>query len=136
MRFALTQSLDAEPARSLADTALDLNGRQAEVLQAEGDVVLDAGGNDLAFRVLEDHAHGLADLVEVGGINGSETVNQNIAASRCDKPVEQACQRRLAGPVGADQTDELARGDIEVDVRQCRRVTPGSVRIPVRDVFK
>ena len=41
-----------------------------------------------------------------------------MPASAHGQPEQQAEQRRLAGPVGADQAVDLAGGDVEVDAVQ------------------
>ena len=76
----------ADEIERLVHPTADFLGRNAEVFGAEGDVLLDDGGNELVIGVLEDHADPSAKLIEVllGHILARDVaaVDQNLTRGR------------------------------------------------------
>ena len=72
---------------------------------------------------LEDHADAAARLAQAAARQAGEleVAQEHLAGGRLDQAVDAADQRRLAGAGGADQADDLARGD----ARTTRRSAPG-----------
>ena len=103
-------SVSRNRVQHLVDPAPDVRRRPRQVLEAERDVVLDALGDELVLGVLEEHA----DLAARGH---AAVVGQQVVAAgdgdrgpgRLLQAAEQARERGLAGAVGADDGDELAR---------------------------
>ena len=50
-----------------------------------------------------------------------DAVVKHLAFARLDQPVDAAKQRRLAGAARAEDDEELARRDVDVDVRSSAR---------------
>jgi len=75
MRRAAPQRLDLDDPHRFGDPRVDLGLSQAEVLRAEGDVLLDHRGDQLVVRILEHHPHDLPDPAQLGGIAGREAID-------------------------------------------------------------
>ena len=69
-------------------------------------------------RRVEHGLAGRADDLLRQVADGRSLRDADLAAVRLDLPGDDAQQRRLAGPVRADQTDPLARDDGPVDVTE------------------
>ena len=70
-------------------------------------------------EMLEDHAHLLAQLVDVDlFLRDIDAVEQNRATRRCLQQVQAAQERALAGAGGADGRDDIALPDIDGDAVQ------------------
>ena len=109
-----------------ADAALDLGGLDAEVLGAEGDVVLHDRGDDLVVGVLEHEAEALARAAvrgEVDAAAGEDVLAQerHVAGVRGEEPRQHEGERGLARAVGAQDADVLAGTDVERDVVEGER---------------
>ena len=109
----------------------------AEVLQAEEQLVLDHGGDHLRVDVLRHASHGSrdvgeADLAGVMAVNDGGAVEASAIVVR-HRAGEHRRQRRLAGARGAGHAHELTGEDLERDV-----VEGALVALPVaeRDVFE
>ena len=72
-------------------------------------------GFERAGRVLEDHLHGAAHLRAASRSPTGVAVERDRARRRLDEPDDRADQRRLAAPGLADEGDDLAAADVEVD---------------------
>ena len=88
--------------------AADLCTGDAQVLRGEGHVLLHHVGNDLVVRVLEDHAHPLADGEEVCSLGGVHPLHQDLAAGGDEDGVHGLGQGGLAGAVVAQHHHEAA----------------------------
>ena len=64
--------------------------------------------HDLVVRVLEHHAHGLADVVNFVIVGGVHAFHIHLAAFRQQNGVEVLCQRGFAAAVGPQHRHELA----------------------------
>ena len=109
-----------------ADAALDLGGLDAEVLGAEGDVVLHDRGDDLVVGVLEHEAEALARAAVRGEVDvaaGEDLLAQerHVAGVRGEEPRQHEGERGLARAVGAQDADVLAGTDVERDVVEGER---------------
>ena len=80
VRRVLFVLIDADIHQRAVHTLPDLLGRDADVLQAEGDVLLHHGGDNLVVRVLEHHPHLLADVVQPLLVGGVDAVHIDLAA--------------------------------------------------------
>ena len=132
VRLAHPELRQAEPVQHLVDPAQDLLRRPRQVLEAERDVVLHALGDELVLGVLEEDAD-LAPGGEAAAV-GQQVVPAGDGHGRPGRllqPAEQARQRGLAGPVGADDGDELARHHGQVDPGEG---VEGSAGIAVREL--
>src|SRR5450759_3256538 len=90
--------------------------RHAEVLRAEGHVLLDYGGDDLVVRDLKHHADGRANGDDVVGLLGVQAANEHVALCGEQQGVEVFGQGGLAGAVVADDGKILAREHVDADV--------------------
>ncbi len=118
---------DAEQVEHVFDAAPHHVGRDAEVLHRVRELVLDGVGDEARGRVLADDADAIRELTR--GRDGRDAVDRDASEQRAagevrDEPVHRAQQRRLARTGLADDEEELALVDREVDVdeRGLRRV--------------
>jgi hypothetical protein len=65
VRRAVAVFVDAGHLHRGVDPGADLGRGHAQIFEGERHVLLDDGGDDLVVRVLEHHAHLLADVVEM-----------------------------------------------------------------------
>ena len=124
MRLAPPQLLEAEPREHLVDARADRRRLPGEVLEAEGDVLLDVLGDELVLGVLEEDPDLAPRRLAAGG--GQQVASAGHGPAPGGRPrqaAEQPRQRRLAGPVRPDHGERLARAD--------RQVEPGE-RVVVR----
>ena len=105
---ALTVFVDAGHLHGVVHPAAHLLGRHTEVFQRKGNVFLHHGGHDLVVRVLEHHAHGLADVVNFVIVGGVHAFHIHLAAFRQQNGVEVLGQRGFAAAVGPQHRHELA----------------------------
>ena len=73
----------------------------------KGNVLFHHGGNDLVVRVLEHHAHGLADIVELVFVCGVHALHIHLAALRQQNGVEVLGQRGFTTAVCTQYRHEL-----------------------------
>jgi hypothetical protein len=107
MGFASFVAFEADGPNGPGDPLTHLLAGNAEVLQSEGDVVLDERGDEAVLRVLEEDAQVLADHE---GFRGRVVArDQHPARVGLQEAVQEANQGGLAAPVRADHTDVLAR---------------------------
>ena len=99
--------VDAGHLHGVVHPAAHLVLRHAEVFQRKGDIFLHHGGNDLVVRVLEHHAHGLADIVEFLFVCGVHALHIHLAALRQQNGVEVLRQRGFAAAVCTQHRHEL-----------------------------
>ena len=118
--FAMAQVGDAHGVEGRCDAPLDLAVVDAEVLEAEQQLVLHDGGHHLSIDVLEDRA---GDLGYIGEGRLADVESRHECGAKQAAPImvgdgagDDARQRRLSGTRGADQADEGALFDGEVDV--------------------
>ena len=117
------QLVYAQVRGDVGDEPLDLVSGEAQLQRAEGELVAHVGAEELDVRVLEDEADAGPEvtaerrvLERVFGERGAE--GEDLAGAGEDQAVEHLQQRRLAGPVRADDGDVLAGLDLQVDPGQ------------------
>ena len=120
---------------------LDLSGRDAQILAAERDLVLDAHLHDLALRILEDQADG-ARQIGHEMLFGVLAEDRHIAAKHAagdvgHQPIERHAEGRLPRADAAEQGHELPALDLEVDPLEHgnRLIALGQRRIGVEEVL-
>jgi hypothetical protein len=111
------------------DARADLRRRRAEVLEPEGDLVLDERHHDLVLGILED---GRDRPGEIRGAGRARVLTRDhhpsgeaTAVEVRDEPGEGAQERRLPGAGGPEERDDLAGLELERD----RPETPGRARV-------
>ena len=120
----LERVVDPRPALSAA-------GRRCE-LQAEGEVALDAHVRPQRV-VLEDHADPpLLGRHALPSCPDHPAVERDRAIVGIVQPGDDAQKRRLAGAARAEQRDDLAGGDIEIERLQHRACRRASCEMPVQ----
>ncbi len=124
-RVAIGEVLDPERREGPARSGHGLGDRQPQVHRPEGHLLEDRGGDPgaLRLRVLEADHDPLRELVDRAGHR--LTVDQHLAAQlAADRRRRQArrdqAERRLAGLVGADEPDDLAVAQRQVDLVEDR----------------
>jgi hypothetical protein len=118
VRHHVLDAVEPDEVQLLADDLLDVRIAELRVLaQAEGDVLAD-GHRVKKRRVLEDHAHLEADLVELRLTHRHDVlpVDEDLAARRLDEADEQAQERALARARAADDGERLPVVDRQADV--------------------
>ena len=118
--------LEMEGAQDLVNAATHLQRVDALVLKAKHDVRLDGGCHHLVVGILEDHGDTAADVLQRRVIYG-HTVDAHGAGGGDKQPVETACQRRLAGAVGADEGRPSPR--LEGDMHPAQSRNAGCVNV-------
>ena len=93
---------------------LDLIARHTEIFRRKGDILFDDVRDDLVVRVLEHHAHRLADRQQQFLVLRVHAVDRDAAARRQQDRVEMLGERRFAAAVVAKHGDKAARLDGEV----------------------
>ncbi len=108
-----------------------LGGRKRRVFQAHRDVLLDCQPWEQAV-VLKDNA-----AFQPGAGDG-RAIEQDTPLVVAIQAQNQAQQRRLAATAGADDADELARRDVQVDIVQyLKRCSTAGLGIePLADVLQ
>ena len=104
----LPELVDAGHLHGLIHSAAHLVRRHTQVLQRKGHILFHHGGHDLVIRVLEHHAHRLADVVELAVVAGVHVFHIDLAAFRQQDGVEVLSQRGFAAAVGTQHGHELA----------------------------
>ena len=87
----------------------DLLARHAEILRRKGDILLNDIRHDLVVRVLEHHAHRLANGKQQRFVLRVHTVDRDAAARGQQNRVEMLGERRFAAAVVAEHGDKAAR---------------------------
>ena len=110
-------------------------GLDAQVLEAEGDLVRDARHHDLVLRILEQRRHRAGELgrprrARVPAVDGDAALEAPAVEVR-HEPGERAQEARLARAGRAEQRDELARLDGERDVHERRQLARVRERDPL-----
>src|SRR6266511_2179562 len=120
----LGKMLGADRGERFARATQDLGRTDADVLEPERHLELDARQHDLVIRLLEeghDDSRGRrgtnAGRVEARDLDGAR---EAPAVEVGHEPGERAQQRRLARARRSEQRDELARLDVERDAGQRR----------------
>ena len=126
VRGALAQLVDAGHLHGVVDAAAHLAGGHAQVLQGKGHVLFHHGGHDLVVGVLKDHAHLLADVVELGVVGGVHPLHRDGAGLGQQDGVEVLGQGGLAAPVGPQHRHKLAPPHPHAHPVQC---VAGGVRV-------
>ena len=114
----------------LVHPAADFGGLHPVVLQGKGHVLLHNGGDDLVVRILEDHPHPLADVVEVLFLPGVHPFYQDPSPHGQEDGVEMLGEGALPGAVVPQNGQELARGDLQGDLLQHQ---PGGILLLVSE---
>ena len=100
----------------------DLARRRADVLEPEGDLVLDAAEDDLVLGILEEGGDVAGEIgrPEAPGVlaRDHDAALEPAAVEVRDEPRERAQERRLAGARRAEHRHDLARLDAERHVRE------------------
>ena len=122
LQGAAAQLGQAEQVEGLLDPASHGGGLDAHRLHAVGDLLLDGVGDERGDRVLHDHTDEVGEVagaVRAGVPAGDhDRAAQPAAGEVRHQPVDAPQQRRLPAAGGADDQDQLALGDGEVDVRE------------------
>ena len=120
---------------------LDFSGRDAQILAAERDLILDAHLHDLAFRILEDQADGACQIGHVV-LFGVLAENRHVAAKHAagdmgHQSVERHAEGRFPCADAAKQGHELPALDLEVDPLENRNrlIALGKRRIGVEEIL-
>ena len=79
MRRLFPVLVNARHLHGVVDAGADLGRGHAQVFQRKGHVLFHHGGHDLIVRVLEHHAHLLADVIQVRLVRGVHALHQNGA---------------------------------------------------------
>ena len=118
------QMLCADPGEGVERARFDLLCRGADVLEAERDLVEDAGEDDLVLGVLEEGRNGAGQArramppgVEAGDL---DPPGEPAAVEVRDESREGAEQRRLAGAGRAEYQRDLSRGQTRGHVPKSR----------------
>ena len=119
----------------VAHAAADLVLGQAELQRPEGQLVEDAGTEQLHVGVLEDEADARAEVAAERRVlerllRERRAEGEDLSLRREDEAVEHLEQRGLAGAVGADDGDVLPGLDREVDPGERR--SAGAIRVADR----
>ena len=134
---AVEEAGDPQRERGLLHPARDRGGRDAAVLEREGQLGADRPHDDLGLGILEQRAGDRGDRRRVVRARVQpadlEPAGELAAMEVRDEPAGGAQQRRLARAARSGQDDELAGGDVEVDVAQRRRAR---VRVAVADAVE
>ena len=80
--------VNAGHSHGLIHPAADFFRRHPKVFQGKGHILFHHRGHNLIVRVLEHHAHGLADVVELAVVLGVHSFHQHGAAFRQEDRVE------------------------------------------------
>jgi hypothetical protein len=126
----------AKPVEGFPCARLNLRAGHADVLETEGDLVLDARKDHLVLGVLEDARDGSRKLARAGTARISaghlDAAGERAAVKVGNEAGEGAEQRRLPGARRAEETDELTRAHRERDVGERRAFRIG---VRVREVL-
>jgi hypothetical protein len=129
---AAEEVLGADHGQGGPSAGKDLVRRDAEVLEPEGDLVLDMAEDDLVLRVLEERRHGAGQLRRAGrarvGPADLDATGEAAAVEVRHEARKRAQQRRLPRARGAEQDDELTGLQSEGHVLQ-----RGRVRVRIRE---
>ena len=98
----------------------DLGGGHAQILRAEGHVLLHHAGDNLVIRVLEHHAHPAADVQQELLVAGVHAVHVHLARCGQENGVEVLGQGGFPRPVVAQHRHKLPRPDGQGDPVQHR----------------
>ena len=98
-------------------------GRNASVLEAEGDLVAGAGHHDLRLGILEEEPAPVSRKARLQPVDEQRPLR--LDRRRIVEPGDGGQERRLAGAGWAEEKDALARLDDEVDAAEGPRTTPG-----------
>ena len=93
--------------QGLANPALDLLARQANVFRPKGDVIGHRGRHDLVLWTLENQRDLGADVWPGCPIAGIPPIHLHLTMRGQKQPIDMPGQGRLAGPIGTDQGNEL-----------------------------
>ena len=113
VRVLLLEALQPDQVDEVAHGGRALGLRHALDLQAMGDVLLDRAPRQDG-ELLED------DAAVAAGPGHRPAVDEHAAAGGGDETGQDAQQRGLAAPARPHHGDELAVGDVELDVRRAR----------------
>jgi hypothetical protein len=110
-RLALRLGREADALELLADAAADLGARDALALEPEGDVLLhrEVGEERVA---LEDRVRRPLERRQPGDV---DAVDEDAPLGRLLEAGDHPQRRRLAAAARAEQREELAAGDVEVE---------------------
>ena len=124
MRLPTGEMLGAHPPERLEGADRDLERRHAEVLEPELELVLDAGHDDLVLGILEDGRDRPGQVARPCrprlASSDLDPAGEAAAVEVRHEAGERAQERRLSRPGRPEQTDELARLDLQRDVVQRR----------------
>jgi len=104
---ALAVFVDAGHLHGVVHPAAHLVLRHAEVFQRKGHVLFHHSRHDLVVRVLEHHAHSLADIVKLVLVCGIHALHIHLAALRQQNGVEVLGQRGFTTAVCTQHRHEL-----------------------------
>jgi hypothetical protein len=114
MGLAALVTFEADGPYRPGDPIAHLLAGDAEVLQAESDVILDERGDEAVLRVLEKDAEMLANLERFRCRVAAR--DQHAARFGPQEAVQEADQGGLAAAVRAHHADVLARAKVEANL--------------------
>ncbi len=119
----LRQALEREPLLARREAADEARKRRHVAEPSREDVVQHRGATH-EVELLEDHPDLAPDLAQLGGVatGHGATSDTDPTRRRLGQPVDRAQERGLAGPAPAEDDDELARADGEIDLLEGHRV--------------
>src|SRR5215212_4375025 len=126
MGLAALVTFEADGPYSPGDPIAHLLAGDAEVLEAEGDVVLDEGSDEAILGVLEEDAQVPADLEGFRGRVAAGHPHQARVGQQ--KAVQEADEGGLPATVRTDHADVLASAEPEADLVE-RGVFRARVRV-------
>ncbi len=129
-RVALALVLQADRFERLVTSPANLVVGQAEVARAEGDFVLDRGGENLMVRILKN-VRDCARRLRRTHLRAILAVDRHAPRRRLQQSDDVFRERRFAGTVLPDDRDKFARFDFEIDRIEHAR----SARIAEADVL-
>ena len=101
----------ADLAQQLFHPPANLCRGQAQVLQAEGDILRHDRGDDLVLRGLKDHPYPGADRAVVARVVRVQAIHPDPPARGDEQGIQVAGQRGLSGAIRAEERDILALVD-------------------------
>ena len=114
MRRVHAEIIHAHLLESGVHPLADLLRGDAQILRREGHVVLHHVGDDLVVRILENHAHGAADVQELVLIGGVHVPDPDLAGGGQEDGVHVLEQGGFSGAVVAQDGHKASLGDLQI----------------------
>ena len=120
----------------VVDALADFRLRNSHVLRRERNVLLDNGSNELVIRILEYHAHRLADIKQLVLVGGIYARDRDLAGGRREYRVEVLRKRGFSAAVVTQHRKELPLRNGQGNVLQNRIAAYFLAVLVVADVIK